>query len=349
MKALSLVRIERDRLVSHNAHVPVLVPAVSSVVQAPFPVVAHSPWPKPVRVFDMWDPFVSAPELTLRMSYLLESPVSKVAVAGDVIAAGSDDGVVTVLSCDADAQAQLRVETRLAGHTSFVAGLCPFGDGWLSSSGSGEVIYHNPTIQWRRRLHSACVWSLDVEGSYLVTGSQDGLCRIFDLCVLKSRLILRGHSDSVNVALWGGNGNCVATGSGDKSVCLYDVRAHRDPQKTFTHTHSVNALCWVSTHTFASGDMDGLIQIFDTRADKPTTAISMGTGNCVNAVSATPFGLAVACGDGNLYSIANQPVHLQQTAIVSPNGETLDCKWHNGTIVASDTESRVSVFTGNLV
>lgn len=62
-------------------------------------------------------------------------------------------------------------------------------------------------------------------GDFLVSGSMDHTCRVFDLSVGKSRHTFRGHADSVNKIAFQPFSNIFASASADKTVSLWDIRS----------------------------------------------------------------------------------------------------------------------------
>ncbi len=66
------------------------------------------------------------------------------------------------------------------------------------------------------------------------------------------------HKNAVNDVRWNANGNWLLTGSSDKLVKLFDLRAMKE-LRTFSTPGEVTCLAWHPVHEtlFASGGMDG--------------------------------------------------------------------------------------------
>ena len=73
--------------------------------------------------------------------------------------------------------------------------------------------------------HSAPVKSIDfnVDGSMLVSASDDKLVKLWDVDKRKFRQTLKGHSNWVRTAQFSIDSRMVASGSDDRSIKLWDL------------------------------------------------------------------------------------------------------------------------------
>ena len=61
-------------------------------------------------------------------------------------------------------------------------------------------------------------------GDFLLSCSMDHSVKMWDLNMNKSRFTFRGHVDSVNSVQWQPYTQIFASGSGDKTVSMWDIR-----------------------------------------------------------------------------------------------------------------------------
>ena len=86
------------------------------------------------------------------------------------------------------------------------------------------------------------VWScafLDT-GDFVLSGSNDKTCKLFDLNAQKCKQTLRGHVDSVNQVTFQPFSNIACSASGDKTVSLWDIRTGLCLQTFYGHMNACN-------------------------------------------------------------------------------------------------------------
>lgn len=111
---------------------------------------------------------------------------------------------------------------------------------------------------------------------------------------------LSGHSESVrSVCAFGNGGLYLASGSDDKTVCVWDLQ--KGTQRTITgHKGAVSFVCAMSDEGFVSGSYDGTIIEWDLR-NKKQKQIILGYSSPVTSISTLKNNLLiVGCLDGTL-------------------------------------------------
>lgn len=113
------------------------------------------------------------------------------------------------------------------------------------------------------------------------------------------------HDSALRSILYNRDGSCLYTASKDKSVAVLDS-ATWAVKKHYVNAHdtSVYSLCAINDHTFASGDDDGTLKIWDVRRDKAVFSIKRGE-ETINAMIVDDAGktLVAALNDGSIYAL----------------------------------------------
>jgi THO complex subunit 3 len=107
------------------------------------------------------------------------------------------------------------------------------------------------------------------------------------------------HTGKVHTVDWSTDGKKLASGSYDKTVCIFTLGTERlAKEHVFKgHTDSVDQLCWhpVNPDLLASASADKTVRIWDTKSNKPVTTINT-KGENIN-ISWSPDGKTIAVGN----------------------------------------------------
>lgn len=143
-------------------------------------------------------------------------------------------------------------------------------------------------------------WTVSMSplGYYYVTGNQLGTCSLFSVDSWKTLRVFRGHSTDVTSCAWHPNMAYVVTGSGDRSVRMWDVRTadcvrHFSPQlarselsgcvqpagapsaMSMSHLAEVTSLaCSPCGSIIAAGYENGAVALWDVPAGKLSALLS---------------------------------------------------------------------------
>jgi THO complex subunit 3 len=140
-----------------------------------------------------------------------------------------------------------------------------------------------------------------------------------------------GHSSKVHSVGWSCDGKRLASGSFDKSVCIYTLDRDRlNKEITFKgHGGSVDQLCWHQSHSdllsTASGDKS--VRIWDTRIQKCVATINT-KGENIN-ITWSPNGNSIAVGNKeDLVTFIDARTHKIE-AEEQFNFEVNEISWNN--------------------
>ncbi len=183
---------------------------------------------------------------------------SSVALNGNIMAAGTTDGLVQIWDVRDIEDKPLR---EFKGHTKRVWAVAIYGDNLISASQdktakiwnikTGKIIH---TLQ-----HTDPVSSIAISGDILFTGSADNTIRMWNIKTGKLLHTLKGHTDTVySIAV---SGNKLVSGSWDKTIKIWDINTRK-----LLHTLNMNTEVRgvaISGNKLAVGLNDYTAKIYD--------------------------------------------------------------------------------------
>ncbi|CAG9467651.1 unnamed protein product [Pedinophyceae sp. YPF-701] len=108
-----------------------------------------------------------------------------------------------------------------------------------------------------------CSVAWSKRGSYLAIGASDGSIQVWDVEARSRRTTVTGHSARAGTLAW--HGHTLASGSRDRTICMYDVRASTPITSRLTaHTSEVCGLAFADEDgRLASGGNDNMVYVWD--------------------------------------------------------------------------------------
>ncbi|MFO1428602.1 MAG: TIR domain-containing protein [Candidatus Competibacteraceae bacterium] len=147
--------------------------------------------------------------------------------------------------------------------------------------------------------------AIDRQGRWLVTGSQDGTARLWDLRAAdpaQSARVLRGHERGITAVAFDPQGRWLVTGSEDATVRLWDLNA-ADPIPSVRvlrgHEGGITAVAFdPQGRRLVTGSEDATARLWDLSVDDPARNPRVLTGHRggITAVALDPQGRWLATG-----------------------------------------------------
>ncbi|KAG1717324.1 WD40-repeat-containing domain protein [Suillus lakei] len=166
-----------------------------------------------------------------------------------------------------------------------------------------------PTLRGRpagarmMRGHTKSVWACAFfkDGRRVVTGSQDGTLRMWD--VQKGALIggtFKGHQGGVQAVAVSPDDRRITSGGRDNTIIVWDVESkHMVFGRLVKHTGWVNSVCFSPDgKRIASGSADEMVAIWDAETGATLTILE-GHRDRVLSVTFSPDGLKLASGSAD--------------------------------------------------
>ena len=266
---------------------------------------------------------------------------------GKTIASGCDDKTIKLWDAKAGA-----LQTTLQGHSSSVNSVCFSPDGNTIASGSDDKTFKlwdtkTGTLKTTLTGHSRDVMSVcfSPDGNTIASGSWDKTIKLWDASTgrlkttLKgnnslSLLFSQGHNSLVFSVCFSPDGKTIASGSGDKSIKLWDASTGT-LKTTLKDSNAVGSVCFSPDgDTIASGSGDKGIKLWDARTGTLKTTLTE-VGNYVTSVCFSPDGNTIASvgGDktiklwdaktGTLKTTLTGHISAVVSVCFSPDGQTL--------------------------
>lgn len=232
-----------------------------------------TPWPSDIRnnIFLLQNnsTFSSSPTQTGKVIKAYEKSAScmTVHIKKNVVATGGDDAIFKIYDMS-------KYEELASGsfHTQYISSIDIHPKGSYLATASGDYTinlwdllslkvkaqFSNDSVVWSCKFHDT--------GDFLLSCTDEGLIKLYDLNVCTQRSIYRGHTDSVNKINFQPFTNYFASCSSDKSISIWDMRMGLTVQTFYGHLNSVNDVVFNARGDMLySCDADGIIKAWDIR------------------------------------------------------------------------------------
>ena len=128
------------------------------------------------------------------------------------------------------------------------------------------------------------------DGSWLVTGGQDGRVRVWDVATGQERAALQGHTAWVSAVAVAPDGSWLASCGLDETVRIWDVASGRERAALQGHTKFVNEVAVAPDASWlVSAGQDGTVRVWDVATGRERTALH-GHTPWLSAVAVAPDG-----------------------------------------------------------
>jgi WD40 repeat protein len=116
---------------------------------------------------------------------------------------------------------------------------------------------------------------------------------------LPTRIVIRGHNDSVTSVAYSPDGTKVVSGSHDKNVRIWDAQSGRNIKVLKHHNQAVLSVAFSPDGTkIISGSNDKTVRIWDAKSGRKI-ALLIGHSSCVESVAFSPDGTRIASGSSD--------------------------------------------------
>lgn len=262
---------------------------------------------------------------------------------GSCLAGGFGDSLVRVWDAKVGVDCS---PTRYVGHGGGVygVGFSPCGKFLISGASDGGVRLWRKGDKGKQGCliqyggHSSAIWDVEFAkyGTYFVTGGHDRTAKVWSTERSYPLRILAGHLSDVDCVAWHPNCGYIATGSGDGSVRVWDIRdgncirllnddTQKKGQRGFTSfvgmgmnmgiDQGVTAVAWEMNGRRLASAKGATVQIWDTRMGKVENSLDM-PGGCWSLAWAHEGGV------GDISSTRNNEADLEEAKNAAAHGDT---------------------------
>jgi len=199
--------------------------------------------------------------------------------------------------------------------------------------------------------HSECVNSVmySPDGRRIVSGSDDGTIKIWDVNNGKELRTLSGHKGGVGSAKYSPDGKYIVSGSVE--IKIWDAQTGKELRTLSGHTKDVNSVMYSPDgKRIVSGSSDNAIKIWDAETGKELRTLS-GHTNTITSVTFSPDGKRIVSGsyDGTIkiwdaetgkeLRTLSGHTDLVMSVLYSPDGKYIVSGSHDKTIKIWDADT----------
>ncbi|MBN2392955.1 MAG: hypothetical protein JXR84_19650 [Anaerolineae bacterium] len=146
--------------------------------------------------------------------------------------------------------------------------------------------------------HSGYVWSVaySPDGKQIVSGSADGMVRVWNAETGVKVRQLAGHSGPILAVTYSPDGTRIASGGEDRTVQVWDAQSGAELLKVTGHSHYVMSVAYSPDgKRIASGSADQTVRVWDAQSGTEMQQLRGHTG-AVFSVAYSPDGTRIASG-----------------------------------------------------
>ncbi len=200
------------------------------------------------------------------------------------------------------------------------------------------------SLKGHEKVVRALAWTPD--GGTLLSASEDGTLRLWDVKRSKEAAVLKGHEKAIRSVAVSPDGKLALTAGADGVARIWDMRTHRTLLQYTGHDGTVWGAAWAPAgHTVATCGRDKTVHLWDARTGRIVRKMS-GHGDWMPAVAFSPDGKLIASTSARrdrtvrIWSVASgrclRVLHGHQTIVwsvaFSPDGNTLATGSGDGTV-----------------
>lgn len=180
------------------------------------------------------------------------------------IASGSHDQTIKIWNLD-----KAECDKTLVGHTDWINALMVLPDGRLASASHDQTILLWNTLNGKYEKlgdHEGAIYSLVLWERELVSGSEDKTIKIWDIDKRICKMILEGHSSSINTLTVLASGELIS-GSDDRSIGVWE---HSNTRAKWLNGHGdiIFALAVTTNGLLVSASCDRSIKFWNAKQGK---------------------------------------------------------------------------------
>ena len=162
---------------------------------------------------------------------------------------------------------------------------------------------------WRRQLHlnlktlyghlgPVVSTAFSPDSQRVVTGSDDGTARMWDVATGKELLIFRGHTDAVTAVAFSPDGKLVISGSQDRTAKIWEAVSGKELFSLAGHTAGIRCVAFSPDgQRFATGGKDAVAKIWNLRSRQELLSLS-GHNVDIHSLAFSSDGRRIATASG---------------------------------------------------
>ncbi|NUN95774.1 MAG: protein kinase [Candidatus Omnitrophica bacterium] len=171
---------------------------------------------------------------------------------------------------------------------------------WANEASIGDVWTGKQVSLLKGRFPSLGIFAaaFSPDGTSVVTGSQDGTARVWNVETGKEVQRIKGHLGAISAVAFSAEGDQVITGSTDRTVRVWDLRSAQESQILKGHGETVNCVAFSPRGDRAlTGSFDKTARLWALGEDREHRRLIGHTSN-VWAVGFSPDGSRIATASG---------------------------------------------------